>query len=90
MTLSEEQFAEMMKKARAHDADLQRCEADHGFAPPKRVDLREHLRTAEAALECAVKVGDWQIVCEGIVLLQQAIARVSPIIRGSGDRRDHH
>jgi hypothetical protein len=41
-------------------------------------------------LECAVKVGDWQIVCEGIVLLQQAIARVSPIIRGSGDRRDHH
>ena len=76
--LSDQEFAKMLQKARARDADMERLESESGLAAPQRCDLPTHLRTVEQALECAVKMRDWQIACEGIVLLQQAIARLSP------------
>jgi len=74
--MSDQEFAKMMQKARKRDANFERVEAETRLSPPKNCDLATHLRTAEAALECAVRVRDWQTVCEGIVLLQQATARV--------------
>ena len=74
--LSDQEFAKMIAKAKTNDARMESVERENGFAPPQRCDLRSHLRTAEQALECAVKMRDWQIACEGIVLLQQAISRI--------------
>jgi hypothetical protein len=76
--LSDQQYEELLQAARTRDAAFEQLESAHHFAPPRRGDLHSHLRTVEAALACAVKVSDWQIVCEGIVLLQQAMARITP------------
>jgi hypothetical protein len=75
--ISDEEFERMLQHARKRDAEMERIEAGD-FAPPKRCDLHSHLRTVEQALECAVKMNDWPIACEAIVLLQQAIVRVAP------------
>jgi hypothetical protein len=72
------EYTEMLKKARKRNAKMSDTERKAGFASPERSDFHTHLRTVESALECAVKMKDWDTTCEAIVLLQQAIARVSP------------
>jgi len=71
-------YEEMMEKARRRDAKVENSERRNGFASPQRCDLHCHLRTVESALECAVKMRDWNTACEAMVLLQQAIVRVAP------------
>lgn len=77
--LSDKRFNKMMRKAREQDAEMARLEAKTGTASPQRCDLHAHLRTVEQALECAVRTNDWQVVCEGIVMLQSAITRTVPV-----------
>jgi hypothetical protein len=74
--LTEQEFAAMMDRAREKDAAMARSEASAGFASPSRCDIGLHLRTADSAIECAIKTKDWPTACEGLVLLRQAIARI--------------
>jgi hypothetical protein len=78
MPLSDQQYVAMLDKASKHNDEMSAMEKENGFAAPQRCGLHTHLRTVEQALECAVKMKDWAIACEGIMLLRDAIQRVEP------------
>jgi hypothetical protein len=73
-------YEKMLEAARQRNDSLTRLERDVGFAPPQHCDLSLHLRTVESALEAGVKMKDWSTVCEGIVLLQDALKRTGEYI----------
>jgi hypothetical protein len=72
---SDHVYKRMLAKARRTNVKRSKMEREAGLAPPNSTDLATLLRTATAALECAVKTEDWQTVCEGAVFIEQAIAR---------------
>jgi hypothetical protein len=72
---SEAYFQKMMAQARANNARKTRDEHEVGFTSPQDCDLATHLRTVRGAMQCAVRCQDWQTACDGIALLDQAIAR---------------
>lgn len=80
--MDESRYQAMLAIARATDHERSALERQAGFASPKDSGLCLLLRTAQDALECAVKTNDWQIVCEGIVFLEQAIAAFAPHRKG--------
>jgi hypothetical protein len=86
--LLDREYDDMIQQARKRNAEMEKTEADYMLAPPKHCDLRLHLRTVEQALKCAVIRRDWEVACEGIVLLQQAIARLTS--EGSAFRGRHN
>jgi hypothetical protein len=86
--ISDQEYKRMLYKARKKDAEMAQIEHEAGWAAPKACDLATHLRTAISALECAVKVKDWQTVCEGVILIEQAVAQLREQFPGidSSDR----
>lgn len=66
----------MLTKARNRNQSMTKLEHQSGFAALQQSPLDTHLRTVVDALICGVKLKDWGPVCEGIVLLQDAIARI--------------
>jgi hypothetical protein len=84
MTISDSDYQAMLAQARATDEQRSLMERQAGFAAPSMLDAFDLLRTAEMALECAVKTQDWAVVCEGIVFVQQAIDACK-----RGTRYDH-
>lgn len=78
MRMDQNQYDERIARARRKDAEMSLIETEAGLASPLQCDLRLHLSTAAEAFAAGVKCNDWDMVCEGIVLLQQAITRVLP------------
>ena len=72
-SISESIYQSMLAKARKKDRKLSQTERTYGFASPGEAGRGPLLRTIEAALECAIKMCDWQIAAEAMVLLQQAV-----------------
>lgn len=69
-------YEAMMEVARATNRKRSADERRAGWASPENCSLVEHLRTALAAVEAGVKTTDWPTVCEGIGLLELAVARL--------------
>jgi hypothetical protein len=47
-----------------------------GFAAPEDCSVLAHLRTAEAAIECGLKISGTECIAEGLELLRSAIKRL--------------
>jgi len=70
-------YEKLMKKARKKNAQFDQVDAGHGHASPQESGLLIWLDTAEAAIQCGIKIGDWATVAEGLAMLQDAIANLN-------------
>jgi len=68
---------ELIRKAEMTNAERDRIEQANGMAPPSDCPLPMHLRTIDSALEAGLRMGDWDCVAEGLVMLRAAMERVN-------------
>lgn len=67
--MSSAEFEAMMHAAWRRTVKMTALEREAGFASPENGPLDIGLRTVKDALECGVKMRDWEPVCEGLALL---------------------
>jgi len=62
--------------ARRVNSQRSRMDMAAGFAAPEDCSVLAHLRTAEAAIECGLKISGTECIAEGLELLRSAIKRL--------------
>jgi hypothetical protein len=63
---------------RARTTNVYRDAVDHaaGLAAPPDLGVREELRTALFAFDCALALRDWPAVAEGAAMVENAVKRL--------------
>ena len=74
-------YDKIMAKAKKTNAKRDKDERDSGFAAPMDNGPFQYLRTAAAAIESGIKTDDWDSVAEGLVMIEDILARYVPIRR---------
>ena len=72
MALSDKEFALLIEKATGTNARRDVEDRSAGFAAPADSSRDALLRTAVSAIECAIRVQDWDCAAEGLVMLADA------------------
>lgn len=62
-------YQQLMKKARRTNAHRDKSDHETGFGAPGDTPLDSHLRNAISAIQCGIKVNDWDAVAEGQEML---------------------
>lgn len=71
-------FDKLMAKARATNASRDAAERSFGWAAPPDISPEMHLATAASAIECGIRVKDWECVAEGLAMIQDVLEAVNP------------
>lgn len=70
-------YDRLMEEARKRCQQFDEIDRQNGNEPPRRGPLLQHLETVEAALEAGLKRGDWTCAADALVLLREAVQRLS-------------
>ena len=72
--LCDEQYDRLMRKARQTNAWRDRADRANGFAAPVDTPGPVLLGTVAAAIECGVRMQDWNNVAEGLAMAEDWMA----------------
>ena len=66
-------YEELILKAKAANLKRDTVDRQSGYAAPGDRGLAPHLEVASAAIEAGIRMGDWDCIAEGLVMLHDAI-----------------
>jgi hypothetical protein len=77
-------FEKLMAEARHRNRQRDAFDRSNGFVVPHEGPMKAQLATIREALIAGTQLQNWEIICEGIDLLEQVMARVLPDASGNG------
>lgn len=66
-----------LSKVKATNRSLDAVDREAGLATPAGAGLLAHLATALEAIKAGGVLGDWDCVAEGVLILEDAVARLA-------------